>query len=161
MRRMKDLVKFRVDQSWTDTWSRTSAPSGQLCRTKCLLLFLAYRAAESLLWVTLSLWCITGVVIKMWGAATWDNTVFSIIADVSYSSWKQISIGNTLSAWGYLVFQLCYNMTAPSYIAYNAIPDWPPEAMVLKIISTDLPNLAGHYCQKGFSWCRNLFANAI
>ena len=64
---------------------------------------------------------------------------------------KESHIGNRSLACDYLVLLVCYSTTLPSYRANNTIPDQSTETMSLKLTSVDLPNLAGHYCPKGFS----------
>jgi hypothetical protein len=72
----------------------------------------------------------------------------------SLQTGKPGHIDNISLTCNYLVLQVCYSATLPSYRANNAIPDQSAETMSLKLTSVDLPNLAGRYRPNCFSWCR-------
>jgi len=87
--------------------------------------------------------------INLWNL---NRMEYSIYNRCSLQMVKESHIGNRSLACDYLVLLMCYSATPPSYRANNMIPDQSTETMSLKLTSVDLPNLAGRYCPKGFSW---------
>ena len=87
--------------------------------------------------------------INLWNL---NRMEYSIYSKCSLQMVKESHIGNTSLACDYLVLLVCYRATPPSYRANNMIPDQSTETMSLKLTSVDLPNLAGRYCPKRFSW---------
>jgi hypothetical protein len=162
MRRGKDLVKFRAAACWSKSNQHVISEVG--CYGT------QYPSIIITSGIVMSKWCYKrwrGYVIWLVGAVVQQQQwkwvvqqyqmikfiVNAMVANIGYNSWWQVPIGNGPATHGYLVLQVHYNVTAPSYRADGEILDWLPEAMSLELISIGLPNLAGHYRWKCFSWC--------